>query len=531
MVRRTNILRALLVLAAAWPLAPRYTSAQGPTIDSTLPTTPGGQSSRLGPTPGSGGGALGNAPGAGTPILGGRPGATTPRVNPDTAQGNNAGVDTSPGRIAPTPSLPAAAELPVYGSLAVPIGAEEEGPETGLSLDAAIELLKKNNLDLLSKYYEIPQAQADILTASLRANPVFYADAQLIPYGQYTRAKPGGQTQYDVNVSIPLDLTRKRKYRTIAAVRAKSVLEAQFQDAVRTSIDNLYTLFVNVLAARETVRYTQESLKGLDELLNKIEELLKTDFKTKADYNRVLVQRNSAQISLADAKQKFLSAKRELSTLLNLPPNQAESLEIRGKIFDLTPAPLQGDDLVRAALETRPDIIAYRLGVQSAMANVGLQKANRLQDVYVLAQPYTLQDNTPFGLKSPTSWAIGVTIPLPLFNRNQGNIRRAQLNVSQSQIDARNVEHQAIRDVKQSEREYNFTRDAERRIRKEVLPAAEQVFTSTRALFDAGEASAIEVLNARRERNDTIRLYLDTLVRYRRAMLNLNTAVGRRILP
>ena len=83
--------------------------------------------------------------------------------------------------------------IPAAGSLAVPPTEENPGPPEGLTLDQAIDHLIKNNLDLRSKFYEIPQAKADILTASLRANPVFYADAQLVPYGQYTRSRPGGQ--------------------------------------------------------------------------------------------------------------------------------------------------------------------------------------------------------------------------------------------------------------------------------------------------------------------------------------------------
>src|SRR5947208_2700401 len=73
-----------------------------------------------------------------------------------------------------------------------------------------IERLVRENLYLRSVSFEIPQAEADILTASLRANPVFYADSQLIPYGAYSRSRPGGQTQYDVNISYPLDISRKR---------------------------------------------------------------------------------------------------------------------------------------------------------------------------------------------------------------------------------------------------------------------------------------------------------------------------------
>ncbi len=110
-------------------------------------------------------------------------------------------------------------------------------------------------------------SRADVLTASLRANPVVYADAQLVPYGRYSRAKSGGPTQYDVNVSHPVDYSGKRLARTEEARATLSVQEALYRDAVRVEIGNLYTAFVDVLAARETVRYARASRVGLDRLL------------------------------------------------------------------------------------------------------------------------------------------------------------------------------------------------------------------------------------------------------------------------
>ena len=103
--------------------------------------------------------------------------------------------------MAPTPDR-AAATIPSAGSLSVPTTEEVPGPPDGLTLDQAIDRLIHENLDLRAKAFEIPQARADVLTASLRANPIFYADTQLVPYGQYTRDRPGGQTQYDVNINL-----------------------------------------------------------------------------------------------------------------------------------------------------------------------------------------------------------------------------------------------------------------------------------------------------------------------------------------
>src|SRR5262249_13592363 len=116
--------------------------------------------------------------------------------------------------------------------------------------------------------HEIPMAQADVLTASLRANPIFYADTQLQPYGHYTRSNPGGPQQYDVNITYPLDVSHKRQARTRVAEKAMRVTEAQLQDACRLQIDNLYTVYVDVVAAEETLRYSRTNLDGITRMLN-----------------------------------------------------------------------------------------------------------------------------------------------------------------------------------------------------------------------------------------------------------------------
>jgi cobalt-zinc-cadmium efflux system outer membrane protein len=400
-----------------------------------------------------------------------------------------------------------------------------------LTLDQAMEQLISNNLDLRSKFYEIPQAEADILNAGLRANPVFYADGQLVPYGRYTRDRPGGQTQYDVNVSYPLDVSRKRAARTLYATRAKRVIEAQYQDAVRTSIDSLYSAYVDVLAARQTVRYAKAAVAGLTSLHKVTKELYEKDQETRAGVARVQSQLTTAEVGLIDSEEGLRKSRRALGVLLNMPADQAETLEVRGTIQDLSGGPPTQDELIRMALALRPDIVAFRLGVKSAEANVRLQLANRLTDVYVIYQPYTLQDNSPYGLKSPISWALGVTVPLPVYNRNQGGIARAKLNVTQSQLELQSNERQLVTDVQQALNEYEVTLKMVERVRNEIEPAAKLVLEDTRRLYLGGEVNVISFLNAQREYQDIVKQYLDTVVRHRRSMLALNTVLSQRIFP
>ncbi len=283
-------------------LAAHTVWAQGPTIEPGTPSVPGGGDSRLGPSPGEVGGPSGDSPGQEGGIVGGRPGPSVPRVPPSVTRPGGTFLPERRG-IALPEALPIA-EVPLYGPLAIPAGAEDEGPSNGLTLDAAIERLMQANLNLRAQALEIPQAQADILTASLRANPVFYADAQLIPYGGFPKDRPGGQTQYDVNISYPLDVTRKRQARTAVASQARRVIEAQFQDAVRLQIENLYTAYVDVLAARETVRFARTSLTGLGKLLGLAETQKEKEFSTQAEVNRVKILRDAAEIGVQESESR-----------------------------------------------------------------------------------------------------------------------------------------------------------------------------------------------------------------------------------
>ncbi len=527
-----------LVLAFACGLVPHLANAQAPTVDIGLPGAPGGSGSSLGPAPGAGPSVLGIPPGAGANVLttpptpgfiGGRPGVSPGRTpssvtTPNPAEGGNAPLGIAAPRPQPTPPVA------MYGSMEL-VETEDEGPPHGVTLDAAIDRVVRENLDLRSKFFEIPQAQADVLNASLRANPVFYADSQLVPYGKFNRSNPGGPTQYDINITHPFDVSHKRRARTLYATAARRVIEAQYQDAVRGRIDDLYSAYVDTLAARQTVRYSRKSVQGLTKLVAVTRRLYELDQNTRADVNRVVIQLSQAEVGLLDADEGLRKAKRALGALLNLPPEEAENMEVRGSITDSAPPPPPMDELIHSALAVRPDVVSYRLGVQSAEANVKLQLANRFTDVYVLYQPYTLQNNQPYGLKSPISWALGVTVPMPVYNRNQGGIERAKLNVTQTQTELATLERQVITDVQQAVKEYEITRRMVEQIRDIIEPAARRVRDDTYRLYVGGEVNVVSYLNAQKDYNDTVKQYLDTVVRHRRSMLALNTVLAQRILP
>jgi cobalt-zinc-cadmium efflux system outer membrane protein len=516
---------------------PRACWAQAPTVEETgiiptggITTTPGSLNSLLGILPGSSGATFGMQPGRDDLLLG-RIGTASPRVPTAITMpgGTYQGPQVNPA-VAATQRIPAARPL-LYGSLELPAHETEEGPPDGLTLDQAIELLVRQNLDLRAKQLEIPQARADVLTASLRANPIFFADSQLVPYGSDSVRRPDGPTQYDVNISHPIDYSHKRLARMAYAARALEVMEAQYQNEVRLAIQNLYSAYVDVLVARETVRYLQTSIEGLSEVLRVYEGLYKEKTGTLPEVDQARSDRGIAEIGLLEAEDAVRQRKLVLGELLSLSPDQAERLELRGTIGDLAPPLPAGPELVQLALSNRPDVMAFRLGIMSAQANVGLQRASRFSDAYLLYQPYTYQNNAPYGKQSGTSWAVGITVPLPVYNRNQGNIERAKINVYQTEVQLAYQEKRVETEVRQAIKEYQVSGQIAYRIRRQVLPGLERAYRDRLKLFQEGEITKFVFLDAQRRYNETAKAYLDAAVRHRRSMLILNTVVGQRIMP
>ena len=268
----------------------------------------------------------------------------------------------------------------------------------GMTLDASIEQLVQQNLDLLAAKLEVPMSEADVLTANLRANPIFYADTQLIPYGHFSFLRPGGPPQSDININYPLDLSFKRLARTRSAREAKSAVEAQLQDAIRNQIDNLYTYHVGVVQAGLALRLTEVSRNGLVKLEGVARARLKEGSVKPADYLAVRANVQKAELNVKNAQQAKIKANRAFALILNLPLEDVDSIDVLDPVGMLQGLPMPPKELIKRALEKRPDLLAWKYGVRRAEADLKLAKANGYPDVYVLYQPYTFQNNTYLGV-------------------------------------------------------------------------------------------------------------------------------------
>jgi cobalt-zinc-cadmium efflux system outer membrane protein len=467
------------------------------------------------------------------------PGADTPRLGEEriavaTVPGLLSGMrpqassDGARLRLTPLPTLRSEG-IPVYGVLELP-AEEDEGPADGLTVDAALERLLAANNDLAVKFQDIPKARADILTAGLRNNPFLFVSASDLPYQPYSPQRPG-TANYDLTLIQPIDISGKHTSAIRLAEQAKEVLEALYQDAVRLEIDKLYTAYTDVLEARAAVRAARAGVNGLEELVRTTSELVRQGLRVPSELTNAQLRQANAQDALRKTEAILSKSQQNLAVLLAIPSPQAEELHLRGLLRQRTPPLPCTEELIQLALQTRPDLIAYRLGIERARADVQLARAEGVGNAFLFATPYTAVDYAPQGKQSANGWGLGVLLPAPILNRNQGNVARARANVEQTQIEQKSLELQIVREVQDAAAEYASSRAALERYEREILTDARSLRDEKQKLYAKGQVGLDAFLEARKDYNEVVRDYLDALARHRRDALKINTVVGQRILP
>ena len=296
-------------------------------------------------------------------------------------------------------------------------------------------------------------AEADMLTANLRANPIFYADTQLIPYGHFSFLRPGGPPQSDININYPAGHHLQAAGAHPLGTRGQ---EASPRPSSRTpsatQIDNLYTVYVDVVAAGLTLKFSETYADGHPQTAR-----LTTSSSSRRDKSRNPTSwRSGPTLTRPSSRSGSRSRRRSrrtaaLALMLNMPLDDVGEAR-RTRPHRQAPAAPHAPRRAghRRPSPTRPDLIAIKFGVRRAEADLRLARANGYPDVYVLYQPYTFQNNTYLGVPSAYSWTLGLTATIPLYNRNQGNITRAKINITQTEIQVASAER--IVDQRRSER-------------------------------------------------------------------------------
>jgi len=402
-----------------------------------------------------------------------------------------------------------------------------------ITLDEAIQMALQHNHILQALRTTIQQSAAEEITQGLRPNPTLFTDWEYLPLGSPAHQNPDlypgvstsdylkNNTEGDIGLSYLIERGGKRHDRLQAQKDITAQTRSLVTDNERGLTFQVATLFFNAQLAESTLDLGQQDLKSFQSTVDISERQYKVGGLSENDYLMIKLQLLQFQ---ADVEQAQLAKVQALSDLRQLLGYESVSSDYDvAASFEYQPVKINLEDLQLKALQNRPDLQAAQQGVTAARSQLQLQKANGKQDVTVSGNYSHVN-----GISAST---VLFSVPLAIFNRNQGEIARAGYAVTQ----AKELEAAASGQVLDDVRDAYEGLQSNDRVVKLYISTYLDVATKSRDISDyayhRGGISLLDFLYAERNYRATELAYRQTLASYLLAVEQVREAVGTRSLP
>jgi cobalt-zinc-cadmium efflux system outer membrane protein len=378
----------------------------------------------------------------------------------------------------------------------------------------------------------INQANADYLTSTLRPNPTYTGDAQLLPLTRpFTVDLQGGPPQTDHQISWPIDwfLFGKRAAAMASALAGVRVSEADFADLVRQRVRDTAVAFYDLAEAKALLVLAGEDLENLRQVEARTRRLVDAGGRPLVDLNRARLDVLKSEQSYRDAQTAVINATANLRA--HLGRRDADpTFDVAGNLdAPLTAEPLPVEEAFTAAEQNRPDIKSLQLQIDKAARDVRSERTKAFPQVTPQVG-YTRQfQQKAIGFPDASSWLVSLNVTLPVFDRNQGNIAKARSVLVQNNFNLEGGLVDLRSEIVQVVREFEAARQTATAVATEQLKAAADVRDTITKSYEAGGRTLLEVLDAERNYRDTYRLYINSRANYWRAVYRFSSAIGQQL--
>jgi cobalt-zinc-cadmium efflux system outer membrane protein len=411
-----------------------------------------------------------------------------------------------------------------------PNNSQQITAQSGFSLDQAIAMTLANDPVLRGGMQEIQQAYAEQVTASLKPNPEVEIIQSLLPLGRPFNEfdRQGGPPQFDFGYSYPIDwyLFGKRAAAMQATLQGRMATELEFADLVRQRVLLTAISFFDALEQQALIELAEQDVENL----LAVEKITKTAVDNGAmprvDYSRIRLDRLNSEQTLRETRRDLAAAKASLLVAMGL-----ESTPIDFELAGELPEPLEDrfpelESLFNLAQSNRPDIAALRSRINEARANMNVEYREAFPEVTPM-MGYTRQfQERAIGFPSVSSWGVGLSMTLPIHNRNQGNRIRATSERMQrmEQLRAGLVELRG--ELSEVLAELEAARINAISTAEEQLVLAAEVRDSIREAYQVGDRPLIDVLDSQRNFRETYRNFINSRADYWRAIQRYQAALA-----
>jgi outer membrane protein, heavy metal efflux system len=384
-------------------------------------------------------------------------------------------------------------------------------PLNRVSLDQALQLALKQSPTLMAQQAALFATKAGETTAALRPNPTMNFLAEQLQPGQSQQ-----DAQYTVSVGQPIELGGKRQRRIDSARAATQVATYQLDDARRQVVLQVKSAFAGVLIARQQLALAEANLKTLDDT-ERIQGLRaeKGDI-SELELLRIQVQRFTFARDAADARQALAAARIALRTAAG-SVNIAEDFEVVGDL-DFKDVSLDRALLVQRALDNRPDLRAADADRLRARADHRLARANAWWDITPQLEYQRIGPDNTIG--------VGLSFPLRIFDRNQGEIARTQAEITRVDAVREATALQVLAALDTDRQAALIQRERVISLRDVYLPKATRARDTVEYAYRRGGQSLLDFLDAQRSYRETALAHLQALGAYLGALYQLEADIG-----
>ena len=397
-----------------------------------------------------------------------------------------------------------------------------------LTVDEAVNEAVQKNLALIAERANLTIAEAALISARLRPNPVLSGSAESLDVlgTGFDTINNAGPPQYSVRVDVPFERGHKRELRAELAGQAKQVAEAQVGDVLRRLKLDVTLAAIDVLEAKAKLQLAEENLQTLNTLVQLNEQRLRSGAIPQLEVTRSRVAMLQYRGSVKTAQLALTEARLKLVPLLGRQPDEPP-VDIDDRLGITPTAAPDLAALQLAARATRPDLLALHSDQARTQADLRLQIAQGQVD-YTLGAEYRREQ----GVNGRGNMlGFFVSVPLPLFNRNQGEIARADAEHDKAGRSLVSVETNIAAEVASAYQEFESSRELLTDIERDLLTPTRDARAGTTYVYQAGATSLLDVLDAQRAFNDTMETYYSAQAAYRRAQARLALAVNKDVLP
>ena len=399
--------------------------------------------------------------------------------------------------------------------------------QQALTWEEVRSLFETNNPTLLADKLNIDESRAEEITAFLRPNPTFTLTAdgtQIAPERGVWRPFVG--TFESPGISYLQERRHKRQLRLESAKKGTLIAESSHADMERTLLFTLRGAFVATLQAKAVLLLAKDNLAYYDHVLQISTDRFSAGDIAQIDLDRLELQRVQYESDLQAATENLETAKIQLLTLLN-SRTPIDQFDVTGP-FDFNDQLMPRDEFRKTALDTRPDLKAAVEAVDKAQTDHKLAVANGSTDpTWSVWYTHNSSNNNPFGINT---LGVSVGIPLRIFDRNQGEKLRTQLDITRNQRLRDAAEAVVLSDVDSSYATVDSTLILLRPYKAKYLRQSVRVRDTIFFSYQHGGAALLDFLNAEAEYRTVQLNYLNLVGSYLTAAAQLNQAVGREVI-